>query len=144
MLFTHTHTPIHYHSIPTQGIHALFSGEQAQLVTSKSSWMDGGMWCHLLPAAPAACLHILKQIFIPSRQRHQHLQARKGSARRATSVDSEHQHRQVRDDPAVRPDNPLPAGEDYSWAGRSAAKVGGEAGGVIFLQPIKGRSIGIL
>ena len=30
------------------------SGEQAQLVTSKSSWMDGWMQCHLLPAAPAA------------------------------------------------------------------------------------------
>ena len=57
----------------------------------------------------------------PSRQRHQYLQARKGIARRATRADSEHQHRQVRGDPAVRPDTPLP-GQGYFWAGRSAAQ----------------------
>ena len=42
-------------------------GEQAQLVTSKSSWMDGRMQCHLLPAAPA-----VKDISICKRARASH------------------------------------------------------------------------
>jgi hypothetical protein len=108
-------------------------GEQAQLVTSKSSWMDGGMQCHLPPAAPAAsCRHILKQICMPSRQRHQYLQAHKGSARRATRADSEHQHRQVRGDPAVRPDTPLPGQNISGPAGRQMQRGGeGSSNGLI-------------
>ena len=42
-------------------------GEQAQLVTSKSSWMDGRMQCHLPPAAPA-----VKNISICKRARASH------------------------------------------------------------------------
>ena len=106
-LHTHKHTPTITAS--PQGIHALFSGEQAQLVTSKSSWMEGRMLYQLPPGSPSIPRPYKSRYTCTQQIRHQHRQARGG--RRTTG--SEHQHRQARDEPTARPACPLPGGPDF-------------------------------
>ena len=101
VLFTYIHTHKHTPTITAspQGIHALFSGEQAQLVTSKSSWMEGRMLYQLPPGSPSIPRPYKSRYTCTQQIRHQHRQARVG--RRTTG--SEHQHRQARDEPTARP-----------------------------------------
>ena len=104
-------------------------GEQAQLVTSKSSWMKGRMLYQLPPGSPSIPRPYKSRYTCTQQIRHQHRQARGG---RRTGP--EHQHRQVRGEPTNRPAI-LPPGP--VWKGGYRIPNGGaglKGGCVVFLM----------
>ena len=85
-------------------------GEQAQLVTSNLSWMEGRMLYQLPPGSPSIPRPYKSRYTCTQQIRHQHRQVR---GRRRTG--SEHQHRQVRGDLTGRPVSSPPGPDWRGW-----------------------------